>query len=169
LTVEKIWLAHDIGIAINPLLAEGQIEGSIYMGLGEVLMEEQTYRRGLYNVPSILDYKIPTFLEMPEMETILIEQHDPAGPYGAKEAGQGALLPVAPAIANAVYDAVGVRIDEVPITAEKIVKALQEKAKGREGRIGPRQMPTIDYPNPLRVASLWGEAVERDHAAFATI
>jgi len=161
LTVEKIWLAHDIGKAINPLLAEGQIEGSIYMGLGEVLMEEQTFRRGLYNVPSILDYKIPTFLEMPEMETILIETHDPAGPYGAKEAGQGALLPVAPAIANAVYDAVGVRIDEVPITAEKIFKALQQKAKGREGRIGPQQMPSIEHPNPLRVASLWGKAVEK--------
>lgn len=162
LTVDKIWLAHDIGKAINPLLAEGQIEGSIYMGLGEVLMEEQTFRRGLYNVPSILDYKIPTFLEMPDIETILIETHDPAGPYGAKEAGQGALLPVAPAIANAVYDAVGVRIDEVPITAEKIFKALQQKRKGREARVGPKQLPAIDYPKPLQVASLWGEAVEKN-------
>ena len=157
--IPKIWLAHDIGRALNPLLVEGQLEGSIYMGLGEVLMEEQSFRRGLHKVPSILDYKIPTFLEMPEVETILIETHDPEGPYGAKEAGQGALLPVAPAIANAIYDAVGVRIDEVPITAEKIFNALQRKAKGQEGRSGPTKIPAIDYPKPLRVASLWREAV----------
>ena len=130
LTVQKIWMGHDIGRALNPLLVEGQIEGSIYMGLGEVLMEEQTFRRGLHKVPSILDYKIPTFLEMPEIEITLIETDDPEGPYGAKEAGQGALLPVAPAIANAVYDAVGVWIDEVPITVEKIFKSIATKGQG---------------------------------------
>src|SRR6185503_8855652 len=127
--VEKIWIAHDVGKAINPLLVEGQVGGSVYMGLGEALMEEQVFRRGLHKLPSMLDYKSPTFLETPDIETILIETHDPAGPYGAKEAGQGPLLPVMPAVANAVYDAVGVRIDEVPITPEKVFKALREKAK----------------------------------------
>ena len=161
LTIDKIWLAHDIGRALNPVVAEGQIEGSVYMALGEVLMEEQGFRRGLCEAPSILDYKIPTFLEMPEIEVMLIETYDPEGPYGAKEAGQGALLPVAPAIANAVYDAVGVRIDEVPITDAKIFKALQQMAKGREGRVGPCKMPVIETPKPLQVASLWGEAVDQ--------
>ena len=159
LTVDKIWVAHDVGRAINPRLVEGQIEGSVYMGLGEVLMEVQDFRGGLHKAPSILDYKIPTFLEMPDIETILIETNDPAGPYGAKEAGQGAMLPVMPAVANAVYDAVGVRIDEIPITAEKIFKALRLKAKGLEARIGPKRMPSLAYPKPLAIPSQWGQPV----------
>ena len=159
LSVDKIWIAHDVGRAINPLLVEGQVEGSVYMGLGEVLMEEQVFRRGLHKIPSMLDYKSPTFLETPDIETILIETNDPEGPYGAKEAGQGPLLPVIPAVANAVYDAVGVRIDEIPISPEKIFKALQEKEKGREPRVGPPGVPEIAFPEPIRVESHWGEAV----------
>lgn len=158
LRVEKIWLAHDVGRALNPRLVEGQIEGSVYMGLGEALMEEQVFRRGLHKAPSMLDYKSLTFLEMPEIETILIETHEPEGPYGAKEVGQGPLLPVMPAIANAVYDAVGVRIDETPITAAKIFKALQLKAKGETARIGPTHFPALAYPELLRVESQWGQA-----------
>ena len=101
------------------------------MGLGEAMMEEQVYRPGksdiggLHKNPSKLDYKSPTSLDMPEIETILVETNDPEGPYGAKEAGQGPLLPVMPAIANAIYNAVGVRVDEVPITPDKIYKGLQ--------------------------------------------
>jgi 4-hydroxybenzoyl-CoA reductase alpha subunit len=159
-TVEKIWLAHDVGKAINPLLVEGQVEGSVYMGLGEALMEEQIFRRGLHKLPSMLDYKSPTFLETPDIETILIETNDPEGPYGAKEAGQGPLLPVPPAIANAIYNAVGVRIDEVPITPEKVFKALREKAKGGEGRVGPRGVPEITFPEPIQVESQWGQPAE---------
>ena len=156
LTVEKIWIAHDVGRALNPLLVQGQVEGSVYMGLGEAMMEEQVFRRGLHKIPSMLDYKSPTFLEVPDIETILIETNDPNGPYGAKEAGQGPLLPVMPAVANAVYDAVGVRIDEVPIHPEKIFKAMQQKAKGQEARIGPKGVPKIEYPAPTRVESQWG-------------
>jgi CO/xanthine dehydrogenase Mo-binding subunit len=159
-TVEKIWIAHDIGKAINPLLVEGQVEGSVYMGLGEALMEEQVFRRGLHKIPSMLDYKSPTFLETPDIETILVETNDPEGPYGAKEAGQGPLLPVMPAVANAVYDAVGVRIDEVPISPEKVFKALREKAKGGEGRVGPKSVPEIDFPEVTRVESQWGKPAE---------
>lgn len=160
LKVEKIWIAHDVGRALNPLLVQGQVEGSVYMGLGEALMEEQVFRRGLHKIPSMLDYKSPTFLETPEIETILIETNDPNGPYGAKEAGQGPLLPVMPAIANALYDAVGVRIDEIPIHPEKIYKALREKEKGRGGRIGPTELPDIDFPEPIRVESQWGQPAD---------
>src|SRR5436309_14543353 len=118
-TVPKIWIAHDIGQAINPVLAVGQIEGSVYMGLGEALMEEMTYRGNrnvIHKFPSFLEYKSPTTMEMCDIVTYLIEDQDSNGPFGAKEAGQGPQLPVPPAIANAIYDAVGVRIDEIPIT-----------------------------------------------------
>jgi len=153
ITVHKVWIAHDVGRAINPLLVQGQIEGSVYMGLGEALMEEQVFRSryGLHKTPSMLDYKSPTTLEMPEVESFLIETDDPNGPFGAKEAGQGPLLPVAPAVANAVYDAVGVRIDEIPITPEKILRALEDKARGGAGRIGPKAIPDVRWPEPIRV------------------
>jgi|DewCreStandDraft_5_1066085.scaffolds.fasta_scaffold00159_54 4-hydroxybenzoyl-CoA reductase alpha subunit len=151
--VEKIWIAHDIGRAINPRLVEGQIHGSVYMGLGEALMEEQTFRSrlGVHTAPSMLDYKSPTTWEMPEVECFLIETDDPHGPFGAKEAGQGPLLPVPPAIANAVYDAVGVRIDELPITPEKVLKGLEDKARGGSGRVGPTSIPSLAWPEPIRV------------------
>ena len=105
--VDKVWIAHDIGRSINPLLVVGQVEGSVYMALGEILMEEQVFRKGRHKIPSMLDYKSPTTLEMPPVESILVETLDPEGPYGAKEVGQGPLLPVIPAVANAVLDAVG--------------------------------------------------------------
>jgi len=152
--VERIWIAHDIGKSINPMLVMGQVEGSVYMGLGEILMEEMAYRANrnvVHKFPSMLEYKSPTTMEMCDVKTYLIEDPDPNGPYGAKEVGQGPLLPVPPAVANAVYDAVGVRIDEVPITPEKVLKALKEKAKGRDGRYGPDTVPAVDWPEPLRV------------------
>ena len=150
--IDKVWIAHDCGRAFNPLLVEGQTEGSVYMALGEVLMEEQIFRKsGLHKFPSILEYKSPTTLETPEIETILVETNDPEGPFGAKEAGQGPLLPVIPAVANAVYDAVGVRIHEIPITGDKILRAL-------EGRLKPISVPSFDFPPPVK----WqpGEGVE---------
>jgi 4-hydroxybenzoyl-CoA reductase alpha subunit len=152
--VERIWLGHDIGRSINPMLVMGQVEGSVYMGLGEALMEEMVYRDNrslVHKFPSMLEYKSPTTLEMCDVKTYLIEDPDPNGPYGAKEVGQGPLLPIMPAIANAVYDAVGVRIDEVPITPEKVLKALKEKSRGRDGRYGPGDVPAVEWPEPLRV------------------
>ena len=152
--VERVWIAHDIGRSINPMLVMGQVEGSVYMGLGEILMEEMTYRANrnvVHKFPSMLEYKSPTTMEMCDVKTYLIGDPDPNGPYGAKEVGQGPLLPVPPAVANAVYDAVGVRIDEVPITPEKVLKALREKAKGREARFGPSSVPSVEWPEPLRV------------------
>jgi len=149
--VNKIWIAHDVGRAINPLAVEGQVEGSVYMGLGEALMEEQTFRKGLHKWPSMLEYKSPTFLDMPEVETFIVETVDPEGPYGAKEAGQGPLLPVPPALCAAVHDALGVWIDEVPITPEKVVEALRRKEKGEAPRFGPAGFPGIPYPVTIKV------------------
>jgi 4-hydroxybenzoyl-CoA reductase subunit alpha len=163
ITVPRVWIAHDIGCALNPALARGQVEGSVYMGLGEALMEEQVFRRLpakysnalVHKFPSMLEYKSPTSLDMPEIVTDLIEHPDPAGPFGAKEVGQGPLLPIMPAVANAVYDAVGVRIDEVPITPEKILKALGAKAAGKPARYGPSSFPDIAWPEALRVTPPW--------------
>lgn len=145
--VEKVWIAHDVGRSINPMLVIGQVEGSVYMALGEVLMEEQAFRKGRHKIPSMLDYKSPTTLEMPPVETILVETLDPEGPYGAKEVGQGPLLPVIPAVACAIEAAVGARVDEVPITPEKILAAL-------EGRYRGPRMPDYRYPETVVVPPL---------------
>jgi len=163
LTVSKVWIAHDIGRALNPPLARGQVEGSVYMGLGEALMEEMEYRRLpskfshalVHKFPSILEYKSPTSLDMPEVETVLVEDPDPRGPFGAKEVGQGPLLPIMPAVANAVYDAVGVLVDESPVTPEKIVKALAEKRAGRAPRYGPDHFPAVNWGFTLLVPPPW--------------
>ena len=163
IAVEKIWIAHDIGRALNQVLARGQVEGSVYMGLGEALMEESTFRRlpkhlsgaAVHKFPSLLEYKSPTALDMPEVVTYLIEEPDPRGPFGAKEVGQGPLLPIMPALANAVFDAVGVRVDECPITPERVLQALEDKAKGGSGRVGPGPFPAVPWPEPLRVPPPW--------------
>lgn len=152
--VERVWIAHDVGRSINPVLVLGQVEGSVYMGLGEALMEEMAYRANrnvVHKFPSMLEYKSPTTIEMCDVETFLIEDADPNGPFGAKEVGQGPLLPIPPAVANAVYDAVGVRIDEVPITPDKVLAALRALTQGKSGRVGPRSVPDISWPPPLRV------------------
>jgi 4-hydroxybenzoyl-CoA reductase subunit alpha len=123
----------------------------VYMGLGEALMEEQEFRKGLHKWPSMLEYKSPTFLDMPEVETFIVETVDPEGPYGAKEAGQGPLLPVIPAVSAAVFDALGVWIDEIPVTPEKIIEALRRKGKGEPARFGPSRFPAIPYPACIKV------------------
>jgi CO/xanthine dehydrogenase Mo-binding subunit len=163
-TVERVWLAHDIGRALNPVLVEGQVEGSIYMALGEVLMEEQEFRGergprvlGVHRIPSMLENKSPTTFETPEIHTFLVETIDPEGPFGAKEVGQGPLLPVIPAVANAVYDAVGVRIDETPITPDKVLRALEARAEGKVGRVGPMKIPTYPFPRLIKVPPPWAE------------
>ena len=158
--LHDVWIGHDIGRALNPLLVEGQVEGSVYMGIGEALMEAQVFRKGLHKHPSLLEYKSPTTLETPEIHTILIETDDPEGPFGAKEAGQGPLLPVLPAIANAVYNAVGVRVDEVPIVPEKILKGLELKRQGKTPRVGPERIPLFKFKEPLVVESAFGQPAD---------
>ncbi len=140
--VEKIWIAHDCGRALNPVLVEGQMEGSAYMGFGEALMEEQIFksaeqgRAGLHNAPSLLDYRIPTSLDTPELESLIVESIDPEGPYGAKEAGEGPLHPSIPAIANAIYDAIGVRVDRLPFSPPNMWRAIE----------GAREAGTLGTP-----------------------
>jgi 4-hydroxybenzoyl-CoA reductase subunit alpha len=150
--VGKVWIAHDIGRVLNPTLVRGQVDGSVYMGLAEALMEEQSYRKGLHHHPSVLEYKTPLAPDMPEIETVIVETIDPEGPYGAKEVGQGPMLPVVPAIVSAIHDAVGVWIDEVPVTPDKVLRALDAKAKGKQGRVGPPRFPEIPYPPYTKVA-----------------
>jgi 4-hydroxybenzoyl-CoA reductase subunit alpha len=166
--VKKIWVAHDIGRAIHKMLAIGQIEGGVYMGLGEALMEEMPYREnrfGVHKTPSLLEYKSPTTMEMPDIETYLVEDPDPNGPFGAKEAGQGPLLPIMPAVANAVYDALRVRVDEIPVTPEKVLRALASKDK----LYGPTRYPDIPMPPVTRVPTPaeggTGRALEHETSA----
>lgn len=134
--VRKIWVAHDCGRALNPVLVEGQMEGSAYMGFGEAIMEEHVFkdtdhgRAGLHDAPSLLDYKIPTSLDTPELQSLIVESIDPEGPYGAKEAGEGPLHPAIPAIANAVYDAVGIRMDSLPFSPPRVWRALEQAREG---------------------------------------
>ena len=128
----KVWGAHDCGKAINPLAVEGQLEGSWHMGIGQAMSEQMKYYKGLIVNNNFLDYKIPTSLDTPDIVTNIIETNDPEGPFGAKECGEGALHPVIPAIANAVYDAVGVRITKLPILPEDIVTQLKGQYERNE-------------------------------------
>jgi CO/xanthine dehydrogenase Mo-binding subunit len=137
-TVDRIVVAHDCGRALNPLAVEGQVIGSVYMGMGQALQEEMVWRNGRLMNPTLLEYRIPTTLETPQIDCIIVESIDPEGPFGAKEAGEGSLAATIPAIANAIYDAVGVRIDSLPITPEKVLTALQEKRKKASTNGGAR-------------------------------
>jgi 4-hydroxybenzoyl-CoA reductase alpha subunit len=123
----KMVTAHDCGRAINPMLVEGQLEGSVVGGMGQALYENVIVEKGQVMNPSFLDYGFPTFMEMPEIGAIDIETDDPIGPFGAKEAGEGTQLSPAPAIVNAIYDAIGVDFMELPVTPEHILEALKLK------------------------------------------
>ncbi len=128
ITVERVWIAHDCGRAINPMIVAGQMEGSAYMGLAEAVLEDHDINRfGLHKGPSLLDYRIPTSLDTPEFHALIVESLDPEGPYGAKEAGEGPLHPSLPALSNAVYDAVGIRLKHLPFTPAKVLAALREQ------------------------------------------
>jgi 4-hydroxybenzoyl-CoA reductase alpha subunit len=131
ITVENCWIAHDCGRALNPMLVAGQMEGSAYMGIAEALLEEHAVNRfGLHAGPSLLDYRIPTSVDTPELHALIVESLDPEGPYGAKEAGEGPLHPSIPAISNAVHDAVGIRLTRLPFTPARVLAALEEARRG---------------------------------------
>jgi len=128
--IVRFWAAHDCGRAINPTLVEGQIEGSVYMGLSEALYEHHDFylegkERGLHKGPSLLDYRLATSLDTPPIDAHIVESIDPGGPYGAKEAGEGPLHPAIPALANAIRDAVGVRLRHMPFTPERILAGME--------------------------------------------
>lgn len=127
-TVDKMTDAHDCGFAINRTNVEGQMQGSLSMGLGEALFEEIKFDgKGRVANSTLGEYRIPTCLDMPNVDTIIIESDEPNGPFGAKEVGEGAIMPTIPAILNAVYNATGVRISELPMTSERVFHALKEK------------------------------------------
>ncbi len=129
-TVHKVWAAHDCGRALNPVSVEGQVIGSVWMGLGQALQEEMTWKDGLLMNPGLLEYRSPSSTESPEIEAIIVESIDPEGPFGAKEASEGSLAAAIPAVANAIYDAVGVRLRESPFTPERVLAAIRAKNAG---------------------------------------
>src|SRR5947209_1564141 len=126
-TVHKVWAAHDCGRALHPVSVDAQIIGSVWMGLGQALEEEMVWKDGLLMNPSLLEYRSPSAEESPEVEPIIVESVDPEGPFGAKEASEGSLAATIPAIANAIYDAVGVRLREAPFTPERVLAAIRVK------------------------------------------
>ena len=130
-TVHKIWAAHDCGRALNPVAVEGQIIGSVWMGMGQALTEELVWKDGMLMNPGLLEYRSPSSVESPDVEPIIVESVDPEGPFGAKECSEGSLAATIPAIANAIYDAVGVRLHESPFTPERVLAALRAKKNAK--------------------------------------
>ncbi len=128
--VLKVAASHDCGRAINPMLVEGQLDGSVVGGMGQALYEDVTTEKGQVLNPSFLDYGIPTAMEVPSIISLEVETNDPEGPFGAKESGEGTQLALAPAIINAIYDAIGVRFKSLPVTPDKVLEALREKKNG---------------------------------------
>jgi 4-hydroxybenzoyl-CoA reductase subunit alpha len=131
-TVHKVWAAHDCGRALNPVAVEGQIIGSVWMGLGQALEEEMIWKDGMLMNPGLLEYRSPSSAESPEIEPVIVESIDPEGPFGAKECSEGSLAATIPAIANAIYEAVGVRLRESPFTPERVLAALRAQKSAKK-------------------------------------
>ncbi|HVO15131.1 MAG TPA: molybdopterin cofactor-binding domain-containing protein, partial [Alphaproteobacteria bacterium] len=128
--VDKVWVAHDCGRALNRLTVEGQVQGSVWMGMGQAMSEETAYYDGLPMVPNMLDYRIPTIQDSPPIDVHIVEAPDPNGPFGAKEAGEGSLSSFLPAVANAVADALGgLRFDSLPLTPDRVYAALEKRQR----------------------------------------
>ncbi len=133
--VVRVWVAHDCGRAINPLAVEGQIQGSVWMGMGQALSEETQYHEGLPLRANLLDYRVPTIVESPPIDAFIVEAPDPNGPFGAKEAGEGSLSGFLPALTNAIADATGLRLTELPASPDRLLDALT--ARRRRGTPAP--------------------------------
>ena len=129
ITVDKVWVAHDCGKALNPLTVEGQIQGSVWMGMGQALTEETAYHDGLLISGNMLDYRVPTFVDSPPIDTHIVESNDPHGPFGAKEAGEASLAGFLPALTSAVANAMGVRVHELPVTPDRLLQLLEDKER----------------------------------------
>ena len=134
-TVDKVWVAQDVGKALNPLSCEGQIQGSVWMGMGQAISEETVYHKGLGISGSMLDYRVPSFVESPPIEVGIIESIDPHGPFGAKEAGETSLSSFIPALTNAVADAIGVRPIDLPVTPDKLMELIEKRESGQKAAI----------------------------------
>src|SRR5271165_677825 len=162
-TVHKVWAAHDCGRALNPVSVEGQIIGSVWMGMGQALTEELIWKDGMLMNPGLLEYRSPSSVESPEIEPIIVESIDPEGPFGAKECSEGSLAATIPAIANAIYDAVGVRLHESPFTPERVLAALRAKKNAKALNLTEGVDPTSPARFREHGGSLWfrGKGPER--------
>jgi len=128
-TVDKVWVAHDCGKALNRLTVEGQVQGSVWMGMGQAMSEEAAYHDGLMVTANMLDYRVPTIQDSPPIEVGIIESIDPHGPFGAKEAGEGSLAAFLPALTNAIADATGLRFNDLPVTPDRVFAAIEKHAR----------------------------------------
>ncbi len=134
--VDKVWVAHDCGKALNRLTVEGQVQGSVWMGMGQAMSEETAYHDGLLITGNMLDYRVPTIQDSPPIEVGIVESNDPHGPFGAKEAGEGSLAAFLPALTNAIADAIGVRFNELPVTPDRVFAALEKRRRAGNGNVG---------------------------------
>ncbi len=162
-TVHKVWAAHDCGFALNPVSVEGQIIGSVWMGMGQALTEEMVWKDGMLMNPGLLEYRSPSSVESPDIEPIIVESIDPEGPFGAKECSEGSLAATIPAIANAIFDAVGVRLHESPFTPERVLAALRAKKNAKAVNLTEGVDPTSPQRFREHGGSLWfkGKGPER--------
>jgi 4-hydroxybenzoyl-CoA reductase subunit alpha len=133
-TVDKVWVAHDCGKALNRLTVEGQVQGSVWMGMGQAMSEEAAYHEGLLVTANMLDYRVPTIQDSPPIEVGIVESNDPHGPFGAKEAGEGSLAAFLPALTNAIADATGLRFNNLPVTPDRVFAAFEKRE-----RVAPRR------------------------------
>jgi 4-hydroxybenzoyl-CoA reductase subunit alpha len=128
-SVDKVWVAHDCGKALNRLTVEGQVQGSVWMGMGQAMSEETAYHDGLLVTANMLDYRVPTIFDSPPIEVGIVESNDPHGPFGAKEAGEGSLAAFLPALTNAITDAIGIRFDDLPVTPDRVFAAIEKRRR----------------------------------------
>lgn len=142
--VVHVWAAHDCGRAINPLAVEGQVQGSVWMGMGQALSEETQYHEGLPLRANLLDYRVPTIVESPPIDVFIVEAADPNGPFGAKEAGEGSLSGFMPALTNAIADAVGLRVSELPASPDRVLEAIT--AMRRRERLARHRQDALPMP-----------------------
>jgi 4-hydroxybenzoyl-CoA reductase subunit alpha len=133
-TAHKVWVAVDVGRALNPLAVEGQTQGGVWMGMGQALSEQTAYDDGRMLHGNLLDYRVPTMAESPDIEVIIVESIDPNGPFGAKEASEGMLAGFLPAVREAVFEAAGVRCDEFPLSPERVVELLDKRGDRTDAR-----------------------------------
>jgi len=137
-TVDKVWVAHDCGKALNRLTVEGQVQGSVWMGMGQAMSEEAAYHDGLMVTANMLDYRVPTIQDSPPIEVGIVESIDPHGPFGAKEAGEGSLAAFLPALTNAIADATGLRLNNLPVTPDRVFAAAEKRARDGKSNGGGR-------------------------------
>src|SRR4029453_13399356 len=133
-TVDKVWVAHDCGKALNRFTAEGRGKGSVWVGMGQAMSEEAAYHEGLMLTANMLDYRVPTIQDSPPIEVGIVESNDPHGPFGAKEAGEGSLAAFLPALTNAIADATGMRFNDLPVTPDRVFAALEKRARAQAAR-----------------------------------